>query len=204
MSVRALLRASWLTLALLPSLLLGGALPASADDRPRPTVLRLADPPPAAPDRELVIVVGGLGSDPADSGWDPLVARLRAEGRYEVRRFGAEPGYPYDSYGPLDGSARELAAQVRALAPRYAGVHLVGHSMGGAVIDRALAQGLGAGDGVRTYVALASPHQGATAAQIAATTLALAGDESIELRAALPIPHDLASPAIQDLARIRT
>lgn len=210
MSLRALVHATCVALAFLPTM---GALPASADDdgpprprdaagRPAATVLRAAELPPRQR-RELVYLVGGLGSQAGDTTWEALSARLYADPRYEVRRFGASAEHPYDSVGSLDRSAANLTGEVRRLAPGYSAVHIVTHSMGGAVVDRAFAQGLSAADGVRTYVALAAPHSGATAAKVAQTALAVAGDQGREIRAALSPVHDIDSPAVRDLARLR-
>lgn len=184
-----------------PVLLFAGAA-ASADDGPSRTVGRATELPPRRDTpKELVMLVGGLGSNASDGTWDTLVARYRDDPRFEVRRFGADPLYPYDTVGEISGNAVRLRDEIRSLAPRYTAVHLVTHSMGGAIADRAFAEGLSGGDGIRTYIALAAPHNGATAARVAQTSLALAGDESIELRAATSgLIHDPASPAVRDLA----
>ena len=148
------------------------------------------------------MLVGGLGSMASDGTWDPLIARYRDDPRVEVRRFGADPTYPYDTLGGIDGNALRLRDEIRSLAPRYSAVHLVTHSMGGAVADRAFAHGLSDADRVRTYVALAAPHNGATAARVAQSSFALAGDEAIELRAATrALLHDPATAAVRDLAQ---
>lgn len=147
------------------------------------------------------MLVGGLGSSASDGTWDALIAHYRDDPRIEVRRFGSDPLYRYDTLGEISGNAVRLRDEIRSVSPRYTAVHLVTHSMGGAVADRAFAEGLSGSDGVRTYIALAAPHNGATAARIAQTSFALAGDESIELRAATSgIMHDPATPAVRDLA----
>lgn len=151
------------------------------------------------------MLVGGLGSSADDRTWDVLVARYRSDPRYEIRRFGADPRYPYDTRGDVEASAIRLRDEVRAVASRYTAVHLVTHSMGGAVADRAFAEGLSSDDGVRTYIALAAPHNGARAARVAQTSFALAGDEAVELRAAsAAFVHDPASAAVRDLAERRS
>lgn len=189
------------------SLLLSLGAAASADDgRPARTVGRATELPPrrAATDRELVLLIGGLGSSASDATWDALKARFIGDPRYELRRFGADPRFPYDTLGALEPSAARLRDEVRALSPRYAAVHLVTHSMGGAVADRAFAQGLSAADGVRTYVALAAPHNGATAARVAQGALAVAQDEGLEVRAAAGFAmHDPATAAVRELASRR-
>jgi len=147
------------------------------------------------------MLVGGLGSNADDATWDAVLARYRDDPRFELRRFGADPLYRYDTVGDIESNAVRLRDEIRSRAPRYTAVHLVTHSMGGAVADRAFAQGLSDRDGVRTYIALAAPHNGATAARIAQTSLALAGDEGTELRAAAAaLVHDPATPAVRDLA----
>ena len=187
----------------LPLLLSLGAAASADDGRPARTVERATELPPRrlTTDRELVLLVGGLGSSADDATWDALKARYSGDPRYELRRFGADPRFPYDTLGAIEPSAARLRDEVRALSPRYAAVHLVTHSMGGAVADRAFAQGLSAADGVRTYVALAAPHNGATAARIAQGALAQAGDEAHEVRAAAALAmHDPATAATRDLA----
>src|SRR5439155_589326 len=54
---------------------------------------------------------------------------------------------------------------IRSLAPTHSVVHIVTHSMGGVVADRAFAQGLSHEDGVATYVAWSAPHSGSDAAR---------------------------------------
>src|SRR3989475_13302329 len=98
----------------------------------------------------------GYGSQVNDRAFDDLAARFPAD-RYDVRRLGDDPHFPYDTYGPLDASAAALTDQIRAVGPRYGGINIVSHSMGGAVVDRAFDDGLSAKDGVRTYVAIAAP-----------------------------------------------
>ena len=185
-----------------PLLLTLGAAASADDGRPSRTVERATELPPRRDTpKELVILVGGLGSSATDGTWDAVVARYRDDPRVEVRRFGADPRYPYDTVGDIDANGLRLRDEIRSVASRYTAVHLVTHSMGGAVADRAFAQGLSAADGVRTYVALAAPHNGATAARIAQGVLALAGDEALELRAATAaLIHDPATPAVRDLA----
>jgi len=98
-----------------------------------------------------------------------------------------------------------LTAEVRELATRYRAVHLVAHSMGGAVVDTAIARGLSADDGVQTYIALASPHDGSTAARYAQAVARGAGDAGPEARAlgAFIQGRDIAGPATADLARLQ-
>lgn len=185
-----------------PLLLTLGAAASADDGRPGLTVTRATELPPRRDtSRELILLVGGLGSIATDGTWDPVLARYRDDPRIEIRRFGADPRYPYDTVGDIDANGLRLRDEVRSVGSRYAAVHLVTHSMGGAVADRAFAQGLSAADGVRTFIALAAPHNGATAARIARGVLTLAGDEALELRAATgALLHDPATPAVRDLA----
>ena len=190
----------------------GPPRPIRADDRPARTTLRPTELPDLAPlaaprrsDKEVVIVIGGFGSAAPDDTFDPLIAVLAKDPRYEIRRFGGDPRYPYDTNGPLDRNAKNLVDEVRDLAATHPAIHLVTHSMGGAVADRAFALGLSANDHVATYVSLAGPHDGASLARIAEPYLAAAGDEGLELRAgATLVSHgDPGSPAAHDLARLR-
>lgn len=168
-----------------------GALPAPAPSR---------DTPPAS---ELVLLVGGLASTTTDGAFDALAARFAADPRYELRRFGADPRHPYDTRGALDPSADALVAQIREEAPRYAAVHLVTHSMGGAVVDRAFERGLSARDGLRTVVSLAPPRSGATIARASTGVLAAAGEDAPLVRGILAPVHDPGLAAVRDLARGR-
>lgn len=185
-----------------PLLLTLGAAASADDGRPSRTVGRATELPPRRDTpKELVILVGGLGSTASDGTWDAVVARYRDDPRIEIQRFGAHPRYPYDTVGDIDANGQRLRDEIRSVASRYTAVHLVTHSMGGAVADRAFAQGLSTADGVRTFIALAAPHHGATAARIAQGALTLAGDEALELRAATgALLHDPATPAVRDLA----
>ncbi|HEX4743348.1 MAG TPA: hypothetical protein VFW12_01610 [Candidatus Limnocylindria bacterium] len=190
----------------LPLLLLSGAVALADDGGPSRTVGRATELPPRRDaTKELLMLVGGLGSSADDGTWDALIARYQGDPRFEIRRFGADPRYPYDTRGDVEASAIRLRDEIRSIAHRYTAVHLVTHSMGGVVADRALADGLSSADGVRTYIALAAPHNGATAARVARTSLSLAGDESLELRAVTAgLVHDPGGDAVRDLAERRS
>lgn len=185
----------------LPLLLSWGAVASADDGPPARTVGRATElPPRRAIDKEVVLLVGGLGSEPSDGTWDDLIARYQGDPRYEIRRFGADPALPYDSVGAIDDNARRLVGQVRTLS-RYSAIHIVTHSMGGAVTDRAFATGLSSADRVQTYIALAAPHHGATAARAITTTLGFAGQEGEIIRGlAAHVAADPASAAARDLA----
>jgi hypothetical protein len=162
---------------------------------------------PKQSDRIVVLLVSGIGSDAWDTTFDPLIAALDDDPRYEIHRFGADPTHPYDTRGALSANADQLTAEVRDLARTHPKIEIVAHSMGGAVVDAAFARGLSADDRVGTYVALASPHSGSTPAVIGQPLLRLAGaiGAAPELRAITAgLAQDIGSPAAQDLSRIHS
>jgi hypothetical protein len=190
-----------------------GALVAAGDDGPsgpaptghptrtilRPTEISQPEPPkPSA--KQVIIVVSGVNSSAQDPTFDALQAELFDDPGYEVHRFGADPAYPYDTLGSLDQAADGLTREIRDLSLTHPAVHIVAHSMGGDVVDRALANGLSAKDGVVTYVALSSPHSGSASLAAAEPVLAAAGDTALELRALLSAKLDVGSAAAHDLA----
>ena len=174
-------------------------MPATAPD-----LVPLEEPLRAPPHKkELVLFVGGYGSRPNDGAFDELAARFPAD-RYEVRRLGDDPRFPYDTYGSVDANAQILTDEIRTIGADYAAVNIVSHSMGGVVADRAFANGLSAGDGVRTFVALAGPHSGADYARAPAFILPIIGPvEDIVRAAGVAAARDPASDAIRDLAVAR-
>ena len=109
-----------------------GAVPDTSFSATAPAAFA-AIPGAAAGARELVLFVGGMSSTLDDGTFAVLAGRLAGDPRYEVRRFGADPRYPYDTRQALDPSADALIAEIRERAPMYSGVDLVTHSMGGAV-----------------------------------------------------------------------
>jgi PGAP1-like protein len=164
---------------------------------------------PAARDgerAELVVLVGGYQSCacPDDGTFDALRTRLAIAGGFTVVRFGADPRFPYDSFGPIDSSAANLRDEIRALAGDYSSVHIVTHSMGGVVADRAFAQGLSRADGVVTYVSWSSPHDGSDAARAVEFVHAVTHADKTPLRESLLwLNMEPDSPAVRDLARAR-
>lgn len=147
--------------------------------------------------------MGGYGSRNDDGAFDALKARFPADS-YDVLRLGQDPRFHYDTYGSVDANARVLTEQIRDVASGYAGVNIVSHSMGGVVVDRAIANGLSASDGVRTYVALASPHSGSDYARAPVTVLPLIGPVRDIVRAGgIAAARDPESAAIRDLASAR-
>ena len=226
MRMRALIGATFLAWALLPAL----ALVASADEdppvraaeagplRPPRTVLRatVTAAPAAVPSvvasggaasaaRELIVLVGGLGShkQPDRNPFEELQKRLPGA-TYDVLRFGTDFGV-YNTYDPIDESALNLRDGIRSVSGGYDAVHIVTHSLGGNVADRAFALGLSASDGVTTYVAWAAPHDGARAARAARAALTVSGPARSDARdLAMSVNlHDPESAAVRDLARIR-
>jgi hypothetical protein len=205
---------AWCSFFALATALVGpGAIMAAADDgpaRPTRTVLRPTEIPelaasraPARSPKEAVILVSGINSYPQDPTFDPLIARLFGDPRYEIFRFGADPAYPYDTLGDLDVSARSLRDEARALGGTHGAVHIVTHSMGGVVADRAFASGLSARDGVATYAALASPHSGSPALAVGGSVLSAMGDRALETRALFSAKLDPGSEAASGLGRTR-
>jgi len=184
----------------------------------RPSEIRTAPSPTTAPDfgplaeplrappaqkKELVLFVGGYGSQVNDRAFDDLAARFPSN-RYDVRRLGDDPRFPYDTYAGVDANARVLTDEIRMIGPDYTGVNVVTHSMGGVVTDRAFANGLSSADGVRTYVAIAAPHSGVDYARVPALVLPIIGPvKNIVRAAAVAAARDPESPAIRDLATAR-
>jgi hypothetical protein len=188
--------------------------PIAASPRVRPPlgVLRHVDAPQsAAPSaspagRELVVLVGGYQSCacPDDRTFDTLRERLAGDDHLDVVRFGSDPRFPYDTYGPVAPNARNLRDEIRAASPQYAGVHIVTHSMGGVVADDAFAQGLSRDDGVISYVSLSAPHSGSDAARAIGLTQMVTGHAGGGLREGLLwLQMEADSLAVRDLARAR-
>ena len=149
-----------------------------------------------------MILIGGYQSCSCidDGAFDMLTTRLVSAG-FDVVRFGRDPRYPYDTFGPIDISAANLRDEVRAVAPSYAGVHIVSHSMGGVVADRAFAEGLSADDGVLTYVSWSAPHSGSVPAFAAqALQRSSGGDDGFARDALLRARMEPQSSAARDLA----
>lgn len=219
MRVRALIGATFVAWAALPAL----ALVASADEdpplrpgdagppvRPPLTVLRAAERAPVGPTigtdppkKELIVLIGGYASGSDDHVFDAFRERIARDGGYDVVRFGQDVG-SYDTFGAIDANAEHLRDTLRTLSTGYGGVHIVTHSMGGVVADRAFALGLSAGDGVTTYVAWAAPHDGAHAAQALQSTLTASGPARDDTRTFTSTYfRDPDSAAVRDLARAR-
>jgi hypothetical protein len=155
--------------------------------------------------RELIVLVGGLGTDkrPGDNPFKELQERIPSD-TYDVLRFGTDFGV-YGTYDSIDENAEHLRDGIRSLSAGYDSVHIVTHSLGGNVADRAFELGLSSSDGVTTYVAWSAPHDGAHAAGIARAALTLSGPARADTRdvAVWADLHDPESAAVRDLARIR-
>jgi hypothetical protein len=155
--------------------------------------------------RELIVLVGGLGTDkrPGDDPFKKLQDRIPSD-TYDVLRFGTDFGV-YGTYDSIDENAEHLRDGIRSLSAGYDSVHIVTHSLGGNVADRAFELGLSSSDGVSTYVAWSAPHDGAHAAGIARAALTLSGPARADTRnvAVWADLHDPESAAVRELARIR-
>ncbi len=171
-----------------------------------PAAPQTAEAPVASPSRELVVLVGGYQSCacPDDGTFEALKKRLATDPHLDFVRFGADPRYPYDTFGAIEPNATNLRDEIRSLAPAYDGVHIVTHSMGGVVADRAFGLGLSRDDGVLTYVSWAAPHSGSDAARAMTFTRALTGGAGAAFREGLLwLRMESDSPAVRDLARAR-
>ena len=198
------------------------------EDKPSCTILR----PPAPPARmapadapECIVAVGGLGSNNDDFIPDPktgqardtfeqLLAPFRNDPRYVILRFGSkledQERFHYDTYGSIDASGRALRDFVRSISGGCQAIHIVAHSMGGNVADRAFSLGLSGADGVVTYQPISTPHNGALIAGILtqADDIGPAGNAilqaiSRDLTAATGVQaHDITKEAVRDLASI--
>ena len=171
-----------------------------------PTASSTVEAPVAIPAKELVVLVGGYQSCacPDDGTFASLQGQLAANPHFDVVRFGADPRYPYDTFGSIEPNATNLRDEIRSLSPGYDGVHIVTHSMGGVVADRALGLGLSRDDGVVTYVSLAAPHSGSDAARAITLTRALTGGAGAAFREGLLfLQMESDSAAVRDLARAR-
>ena len=172
---------------------------------PAPTSSVVASATVAAAKKELIVLVGGLGTDkrPGDNPFKDLQDRI-PDDTYDVLRFGTDFGV-YRTYDSIDENAAHLRDGIRSLSAGYDSVHIVTHSLGGNVADRAFALGLSSGDGVTTYVAWSAPHDGAHAAGIARAALTLSGPARADTRdvAVWADLHDPESAAVRDLARVR-
>jgi len=170
--------------------------------RPRAVVTSTTpEGPPST--RELIVLVGGYASRDQPPAFDKFKT-VAASGGYDVLEFGRDFGV-YDSYGPVCENAARLRDAVRTKSVGYGAVHIVTHSMGGVVADCAFALGLSSSDGVTTYVAWASPHDGSHVARTVEGALSLSGparDDTRDFAARFPFPSP-DTAAMRDMARLR-
>lgn len=180
-------------------------VPASADGgcgapgRPACTVLRPRAPIPVRGSRlgapDCVVQIGGLGST-VDS---------TARAFEDLRVDGVETSIlDFDALGQIAAAAEALRAHVERIRDGCASIHLIAHSMGGTVADRAFSKGLSSADGIRTYIPLASPHNGSALARRLCGVEGVDPDYTELLRSVaglLSLP-DPTSEAVCDLARV--
>src|SRR3954467_11305177 len=121
--------------------------------------------PAAGGDRNLrcpvVLVHGYAGTEAV---WSALRAALGDAG------FGHIVSLSYNSFAtdPVDVSAELTRRALQAIHDTHApGIHLVGHSLGGLIVRRALADSPALAALAATAVTIASPHRGARLARIA-------------------------------------
>ena len=180
-----------------PALADGGC---GAPGRPACTVLRPTAPEATGPTGlgapDCVVHVGGLGStvDSTERAFSGLTID------------GAETSVlEYDALGKIAAAGEALRAHVARISGRCGAIHLVAHSLGGVVADRAFSKGLSAADRVVTYIPLASPHNGSAMARDLCGVGNVDPDYAELLRqvaALLDVP-DPTAEAICDLARVR-
>lgn len=127
--------------------------------------------------REPVILVHGLGGSRAN--FLAFAGYIRMTGFLNIHFF------EYPRGQSVADSAEQLGAFVRGVAPER-GVHLIGHSLGGA-ISRRFASSAPAG-AVRSIVTIGSPY---SFSQVSARELAIFGDEDPIVP---PPPAELAGP----------
>lgn len=209
-----------LAIAVLASAFLVGPLATSASGdarycgwkgRPACTILRPPElgvriDPLGRTGPECVVLVGGFGSTNGDQTFDDLLRWTEGDALYQPIRSGYDftDTFTYDTTGPIDRTAADLTRLVRTLGHECGAIHIVTHSMGGAVADRAFSMGLSAADGVATYIALSGPHNGATLAR--ALRPAIEADPLIAIETSVLARSigqpDPTTPAAHDLASI--
>jgi pimeloyl-ACP methyl ester carboxylesterase len=117
----------------------------------------------AEPDvRHPVLLVHGYGA--TECVWTPLRRALAQAG------FGHVVSFYYNSFAadPVTVSAELTHQALRTLAATGAArIHLVGHSLGGLIVRRALADSAALSVQTASAVTIASPHHGALLARIA-------------------------------------
>jgi pimeloyl-ACP methyl ester carboxylesterase len=81
--------------------------------------------------RDAVVLIHGFGSSART--WEPFIAEI-IRNRAPLHIF----TYSYPFTQPTEKSARELADQLQLQSPNYNRLYLVGHSLGGIVMEHAL------------------------------------------------------------------
>ncbi len=218
--MRPLTRAVAIALLALAVLAGPSSSPASADTkqcggrgRPACSILRPADAlaieVTGRLGPECVVLVGGFDSTSGDTAFDDLLKWTNDDPSYSPLHFGAHrrERFAYDTTGPIDRSAEELGLFVKSLKSECSTFHLITHSMGGAVADRAFAnEWLSPADGVETYIALSGPHNGAAFAK--ALRPPIEADPVVALELSLLARSigqgDPTTAAARDLARMTT
>lgn len=171
-----------------------------APGRPACTLLRPAariETPSAglgAPD--CIVQIGGLGSDPDSTA--RAFEGLTVDG-------GEVSVLDYESLGQIAAAAEALRDHVARIQGGCGAIHVVAHSLGGVVADRAFSMGLSAADGVVMYIPLASPHNGSALARDLCGVTGVDPDYTGLLRRVAQVVDlpDPTSAAICDLARVR-
>lgn len=193
--------------AVLVILLLTFALPdpahadggCGAPGRPACTVLRPQAPEPAGPAglgaAECVVQIGGLGSTAGST--ERSFSDLTVDGA-------DTSALEYDALGKIAAAGEALRSHVARIRDRCGAIHLVAHSLGGVVVDRAFSKGLSAADRVVTYIPLASPHNGSAMARDLCGVGEVDPDYAGLLRHVAELLHvpDPTAEAICDLARV--
>lgn len=140
---------------------------------------------PIAPDEPVVVCLHGLYHNPA--GFLALRPALRRAGFARVLTLG------YGSFGTdFESVAARLLAELRHSVPGQRPLVLIGHSLGGLLVRRLMAETDIAGR-VRVAVTLGSPHRGSKLAALALGRLGRSlrpGEPLIAGLAALPDPPD--------------
>jgi pimeloyl-ACP methyl ester carboxylesterase len=109
--------------------------------------------------RNAVVLIHGFGASPRT--WQPFIDEaVGTRQPFQVWVY----GYPFTQ--PTDTSARELADQLQVQSGRYDRLYLVGHSLGGIIMEKALAAAhadpgqYGFLGKARAAISVGAPHDG--------------------------------------------
>lgn len=113
--------------------------------------------------------------------WLPLEQRLRADGHKVLSFHLGTSSWRYNTR-PIVHSAQHVADKFERLAEKHqlAGVHVIGHSMGG-LIGRCWAQRLGGERWIRSLTTLGTPHHGTPTAALAVALIGWTPSSAWEL-----------------------